>query len=89
MTERSATSSAFRVSSVSADMRFGSPLQGMGCTYAKADNSTNGVTCESLLCDLRAAQARDDAMLGSTEKALLVILERIVDDRGAGSHERV
>ena len=83
MTELSATisaaNSAFKVSSMSADMRFGSPLRGMGCTYAKADNSTDGVTRESLLRDLRAVQARDDALLGPTEKALLVILERIVD----------
>lgn len=89
MIGRSAASLAFEVSDVSAAMRFGSPLQGMGCTYAKADNSTDGVTCESLLRDLRAVQARGDALLDPTEKALIVILERIVDDRGAGSHERV
>lgn len=72
---------AFSVSCVSADMRFGVLLQGIGYgPDVKADNSTDGVTCESLLRDLRAAQTRDDAMLGSTEKALLVILERIVGD---------
>lgn len=80
MNERPAASSAFEVSSVSAAMRFGSSLRGMGYgPDVGADTSTDGVTCESLLRDLRAVQARGNAMLGPVEKALLVILERIVD----------
>jgi len=85
MTGRLAANSAFEVSSVSSRMRFGSPLRGMGYgPEVKADNSTDGVTCESLLDDLRAAQAKDNVILGPTEKALLVILERIVGERKAG-----
>lgn len=83
----SASSVAFDVSSVPAAMEFGSSLKELGyhSLSIKSDNSTDGVTCESLLDDLHAAQAKGSVILRSTEKMLIVILERIVGDEHEAS----
>lgn len=53
---------------------------GLGISTSRIGNSTDEISCESLLADLRVAQGRGDVALGSTEKMLIVILERIVGD---------
>lgn len=87
MTSRAAGTATHNVrildSCLSIQMEPGTFASGYGLTV-NVDNSTNGVTCESLLDDLHATQAKDNVILSPTEKALIVILERIVE---AGSEE--
>ena len=45
-----------------------------------SDNSTDALTCESLLEMLHEAQSDSKTVLSSVELALVVILERIVGD---------